>query len=187
MAANASSTVALVPASLTSALGYRNEIRELNEGAITPWFIVSILGGSIGAALLLMTSDRTFRLIVPWLLLFATLLFAFGAQISIALRGRMHGNKLLMLAILLPVAVYGGYLGEGWALFYWPFPALRIERYSRDERDQGDSGRFTKRDRFRYFYCLASCALGSYAHHDGFGYGRRLSLARYSPGACSPP
>ena len=113
VAANASSTVALVPASLTAALGYRSDIRQVDGRSITSWFVVSVLGGSLGATLLLITSDRTFRHIAPWLLLFATLMFAFGPQISIVLRGRLHANKALMLAILFPTTVYGGYFGGG--------------------------------------------------------------------------
>lgn len=43
--------------------------------------VLSLLGGAAGAALLLLTPDDTFRRVVPWLLLAATALFAFGPQI----------------------------------------------------------------------------------------------------------
>ena len=111
--ANASSTVALVPSAVTAAYAYREDIRSLQEAHLKSWFVVSLIGGAIGAALLLVTSDKTFRQIAPWLLLFATLVFTFGAQISTALRGRLHGNQVLMLSLLFPVAVYGGYFGGG--------------------------------------------------------------------------
>jgi uncharacterized protein len=111
--ANASNTVALVPGSLASAFSYRGDIARMEEGRIKTWFWVSLLGGAIGAALLLVTSDKTFRQIAPWLLLFATLLFAFGGRISIALRGRLHSSQTLMLLLLFPIAVYGGYFGGG--------------------------------------------------------------------------
>lgn len=111
--ANASSTVALVPGSMTAALSYREDIRRLNESRIKSWFFVSLFGGAAGAALLLFTSDKTFRQIAPWLLLFATVLFAFGSRVSVALRGRLHSSQPLMLAILFPVAIYGGYFGGG--------------------------------------------------------------------------
>lgn len=111
--ANASSTVALVPGSITAAVSYRQDIQRLNESSIKIWFLVSLLGGATGATLLLSTSDRTFRQIAPWLLLFATLLFAFGARVSAALRGRLHSSQPLMLALLLPISVYGGYFGGG--------------------------------------------------------------------------
>ena len=111
--ANASSTVALVPGSVASAISYRSDIVRLNEQRIKSWWIVCLIGGAIGAALLLFTSDRAFRQIAPWLLLFATLLFAFGPQVSIVFRGRLHSNQRLMLMLLFPIAIYGGYFGGG--------------------------------------------------------------------------
>lgn len=111
--ANASSTVALFPGSLASAISYREDIRALEEKRLKSWWIISLIGGAIGAVLLLVTSDKTFRQIAPWLLLFATLLFAFGGRVSAALRGKLHSNHALMLALLFPVSIYGGYFGGG--------------------------------------------------------------------------
>jgi hypothetical protein len=111
--ANASNTVAMVPSAGASAFSYRDDIRRLREERIKTWFVVSLIGGAIGATLLLLTSDKTFRQVAPWLLLFATLLFAFGTRISIALRGRLHSSQGLMLVLLFPIAVYGGYFGGG--------------------------------------------------------------------------
>ena len=111
--ANASNTVALVPGSLASAFAYRGDIARIEEGHVKIWFFVSLLGGAIGAALLLFTSDKAFRQLAPWLLLFATLLFAFGGRISMALRGRLHASQALMLVLLFPIAIYGGYFGGG--------------------------------------------------------------------------
>src|SRR5947199_8947751 len=59
--ANASNTVALVPGSLASVVAYRSDIDRVSEGRIKSWFLVSLLGGAIGAALLLFTSDKSFR------------------------------------------------------------------------------------------------------------------------------
>src|SRR3982750_1433668 len=111
--ANASNTVALVPGSLASAFSYRGDIARMEEGRVKTWFWISLLGGAIGAALLLFTSDKAFRQVAPWLLLFATLLFAFGGRISMALRGRLHASQALMLILLFPIAIYGGYFGGG--------------------------------------------------------------------------
>ncbi len=111
--ANASNTVALVPGSVASGIAYRGDIRRLGESRLKAWLLICMLGGAIGALLLLFTSDRTFRQIAPWLLLFATVLFAFGGQVSMALRGRLHSNQIAMLMLLLPIAIYGGYFGGG--------------------------------------------------------------------------
>ncbi len=116
--ANASSTVALVPGAFTSAAAFRHDIRRLNESQWKTWLIVSLIGGLMGAWLLLVTSDRTFRQIAPWLLLFATLVFAFGGQISVAMRGRLHGNRFLMLCLLFPISFYGGYFGGGIGIMF---------------------------------------------------------------------
>lgn len=111
--ANASSTVALVPGSAASAFSYREDVGRAEEKRLKSWFVVSLIGGAVGAILLLNTSDRLFRSVVPWLLLFATLLFAFGARVSMAMRGRLHSSQALMLTVLFPLTVYGGYFGGG--------------------------------------------------------------------------
>lgn len=116
--ANASNTVALVPGSAASAVAYRKDVKELGEGRVKSWFVLSVFGGLIGAILLLYTSDRTFRQIAPWLLLFATLLFAFGNQVSVALKGRLHASQTLMLLLLFPISIYGGYFGGGIGIMF---------------------------------------------------------------------
>jgi uncharacterized membrane protein YfcA len=111
--ANASNTVALVPGSMASVFSYREDIRRLADHRLKSWFIISVIGGAIGAALLLFTPDTTFRRVAPWLLLFATLLFAFGNQVSLAFRGRLQSSQTLMFLLLFPIATYGGYFGGG--------------------------------------------------------------------------
>ena len=128
MIANASNTVALVPGSVASAVSYRGDVERLGEKRIKSWFVVSLIGGAIGAALLLTTSDKTFRRLAPWLLLFATLLFAFGTRVSIAMRGRLHSNQALMIALLFPIAVYGGYFGGGIGIMF--LAAFRLYGYT---------------------------------------------------------
>ena len=111
--ANASNTVALVPGAMASVFGYRRDIERLADRRLKSWFLTCLAGGAAGAALLLFTSDKTFRHLAPWLLLLATLLFAFGNQVSLALRGKLHSSQALMFAVLFPIAVYGGYFGGG--------------------------------------------------------------------------
>jgi hypothetical protein len=111
--ANTSNTVALVPGSLASVVAYRREFSRVAGLNLMLWYVVSLCGGLIGAVLLLRTPDILFRHIAPWLLLFATLLFAFGRQVSEVFRGRLHASEPLMMMILFPIAVYGGYFGGG--------------------------------------------------------------------------
>lgn len=118
--ANATSTVALWPGSLASAGAYRRDIA--GSGRPLLWFsLVSLLGGFMGARLLLRTSDDAFRDAVPWLLLFATLVFAFGGTLVSRLRRERspaepspgRGSTLASLATQLVIAVYGGFFGGG--------------------------------------------------------------------------
>jgi hypothetical protein len=111
--ANTSNTVALVPGSLASVVAYRREFSRVKGLNLKLWYVVSLCGGLIGAVLLLKTPDSVFRHIAPWLLLFATLLFAFGRQVSELFRGRLHASEPMMMLILFPIAVYGGYFGGG--------------------------------------------------------------------------
>ena len=118
--ANVTSTVALWPGSLGGMLGYRREI-----GDSTQWMVrlagPSILGGLVGAFLLLRTSSRTFAALVPYLILFATILFAAQAQITHKLHldtasddSPPHKRWWVAAACFqFLVAVYGGYFGAG--------------------------------------------------------------------------
>lgn len=72
--ANATSTVALWPGQLSSLWGYRKEIGQ-TRSAIVPLTIIGLLGGIVGALLLLITPSATFDKIVPFLVLAATCLF----------------------------------------------------------------------------------------------------------------
>ena len=124
-AANVTSTVALWPGSLSGMFGFRRELRESRR-----WMLLlapsSIIGGMIGAYLLLRTPSRAFAAIVPYLILFATVLFAAGEPITRMLRRNnketgqtQSGNEtsrgwLVAAAVLqLLSATYGGYFGAG--------------------------------------------------------------------------
>src|SRR5215470_196029 len=75
--ANVTSTIGLWPASLGAMVGFRRELRESREW-ISVLLAPSFAGGILGAMLLLRTPSRTFAAIVPYLILFATSLFAAG-------------------------------------------------------------------------------------------------------------
>lgn len=113
--ANASNSVALWPASLSGAWAYRKELAHYKRYLI-PMGIVSFIGGIGGGLLLLATKDATFSKLIPWLLLFATVLFAFSGKISAWMRGVDSGkpnNSPTSLAGQAIVSVYGGFFGAG--------------------------------------------------------------------------
>jgi uncharacterized membrane protein YfcA len=111
--ANASSTAALIPGSIASTWAYRDELRELEGFPFRPLLGVSLVGGGIGALLLLFTPQRTFDFVLPWLMLVATTLFAFGPQISRFLKPRFHIGAATVIMVQLLISTYGGYFGGG--------------------------------------------------------------------------
>jgi uncharacterized membrane protein YfcA len=119
ISAIATNITALTPGCLVAALSDRTQLPPVDRGFVG-LVLASVIGAGIGAALLMVTSNRVFEILVPLLLGFATILFAFGERISAALRARSiakHGRepeiKLTSIPMLLPVSVYGGYFGAG--------------------------------------------------------------------------
>jgi uncharacterized membrane protein YfcA len=109
--ANASSTVALAPASFASAWAYRHDFKPFPGIGMTALIGCSLVGSLLGAILLLVTPQRTFDDIIPWLLGAATLIFAFGRQVSDAAQRIGTLGPRTMLAFQFLIAVYGGYFG----------------------------------------------------------------------------
>ena len=70
--ANATGTVALLPGYLAGAWGFREDLAPPPSLSLRAVVLLSLVGGSAGAGLLLLTSDSVFQRIVPWLLLVAT-------------------------------------------------------------------------------------------------------------------
>lgn len=113
VAANATGTVALLPGYASGVYGYRQDLTPVGMLSLPLLSVVSLVGGLVGAGLLLVTPDAVFRGIVPWLLLLATGLFAFGTVLAQRLRSLgLHGNGA-MLGTLFAVSVYGGYFNGG--------------------------------------------------------------------------
>lgn len=125
--ANASNTVALWPASLVSAWAYRRELAK-HRAWVAVLSGIALLGGIGGALLLLAISNAAFSRLIPWLLLLATLLFAFSDEIGrgIAAAKRRFGVPQAEMAVDAPlrggaggllfqgiVSVYGGFFGAG--------------------------------------------------------------------------
>jgi uncharacterized membrane protein YfcA len=115
--ANATSTVALWPGAAASLAGYREDVARHREW-LARLFLPSLLGGALGAVLLLRTPAKTFGAIAPFLILFATLLFLIQGMVA-----RWTGSHpdpgaspaRLAAAVVLQFAtsVYGGYFGAG--------------------------------------------------------------------------
>lgn len=111
LAANATSAVAVSPGYLGSTLGFRSELQALPRSLLRREILIAALGGLIGAGLLLVTPAPVFAGLVPWLLLFATALFAAGPKL--AQRNAGQGYATWRSPGLMLVAIYGGYFNGG--------------------------------------------------------------------------
>ena len=110
--ANATGTVALLPGYMAGAWGFREDTAPPPGLSMRLLVVLSLIGGAAGAALLLVTPDATFRRVVPWLLLAATALFAFGPQLRQRLAGGTPSAAKATVGVL-AVAAYGGYFNGG--------------------------------------------------------------------------
>ena len=116
--ANATNAVALWPASLAAAWAARSALRPLGRYLI-PLLLAGLAGGLLGGLLLLAGGDAVFSMLIPWLLLLATALFAASPWLSRWLAARRkEGNSVpphapASLAAHGLVSIYGGYFGAG--------------------------------------------------------------------------
>jgi len=126
LAANITSNIVVLPGSLSSAFGYRSYIRKVPI-RYALLMIPCIIGATIGALLLRNTPSARFGQLIPFLVLFSVILFAFQPLIHFHLHRHIHGKSkgylpLLFIGIaLLPVAVYGGYFGAGFGFIMLAF------------------------------------------------------------------
>jgi uncharacterized membrane protein YfcA len=111
VAANVSSTVALFPGTLASTWAYRRVFAQPAALSVRAMLPVTLAGGLLGAVLLLATPGRLFDAIVPFLLLLATLTFAFGSRAVVALHRIIAVGPGAILPMQFVISIYGGYFG----------------------------------------------------------------------------
>jgi hypothetical protein len=117
IAANATNTLALWPGSAASAGAYRREL-QFQGGQLVLFSTISLVGGLLGALLLLHIDDAAFDQLIPYLMLLATIVFAISPLLSRLLNSARSGRYgpwrgLGVLALYLAVAIYGGFFGAG--------------------------------------------------------------------------
>jgi uncharacterized membrane protein YfcA len=109
--ANATNNCAMWVGTLGSARGYQEEILE-HRALLLPVMAVSVVGSLIGACALLLTPSTLFERLIPWLLLFATSVFAVSPWL-VRRTGGAPKHASWQLVVQFCVAVYGGYFGAG--------------------------------------------------------------------------
>ncbi len=112
--ANATNNAAMFVGTFGSIRGYREELKTYRR-LLPPGVIASLLGGTVGAILLLRTPAIVFERMIPWLLLFAIVVFTISPFLTRKVEahdgGRLHAPW--QLAMQFVVAIYGGYFGAG--------------------------------------------------------------------------
>jgi uncharacterized membrane protein YfcA len=118
LAATTCNLTASFPGTFFAAMSDRAQLPPFNR-AFIGMVLASMIGAGLGASLLLATPERLFALLVPILLGFATVLFAFAQRVGDWLRARARRRgrdiefSVTSLKMLLPVSFYGGYFGAG--------------------------------------------------------------------------
>ncbi|HEY3369279.1 MAG TPA: sulfite exporter TauE/SafE family protein [Prolixibacteraceae bacterium] len=116
--ANVTNTVALVPGTIGGMWAQRKDFQSQYR-RLLKLLPVAILGGTGGGLLILNTSEQTFRTIIPYLILMATLLLAAQVRIKNWVVARMGNiqhekhNPFFMISMVFLAAIYGGYFGAG--------------------------------------------------------------------------
>ena len=191
--ANASNTVALWPGQLTSLATLRHDVQR----SLLPVVLsTSVLGGVVGAEVLLHTRQLTFLRLIPWLLLFGALLFGISGPVSRWLRQRAAKNPatrgvsdavnpLALTAALLPICFYIGYFGAGGGFLIMTVLAL----FGMEEMHQLNAMKvvaacasnfcaivtFVLSGRVLWQYCLVAMIFAGGGGYLGARYARRMN------------
>ncbi len=113
-AANITSTIALFPAQIVMGLTGRKQAESPPGVGFRALFVISLIGGALGGLILLATPPTFFAKLVPWLVLFATVVFAWGSFFK---KSPPPGTAAIParteMIIQFFIAIYGGYFGGG--------------------------------------------------------------------------
>jgi uncharacterized membrane protein YfcA len=112
-AANITSTIALFPGQMATGFAGRRHASGTPSLRFSVLVCLSLIGGALGAVLLLVTPVSIFSALVPWLVLFATLVFAWGSFFRRATTAEKPLGTVAAGATQLAISVYGGYFGGG--------------------------------------------------------------------------
>ena len=113
LTANITSTIALFPNQITTAFAGRKLAGGVGDVSLSKLFSLSLVGGVVGALLLLNTPATFFAKLVPWLVLFATAIFAWGSFRKAPIHAVERVSKPVLMLVQFLIGIYGGYFGGG--------------------------------------------------------------------------
>lgn len=111
--ANATSNVALQPGAIASAWTYRRGLGPIGGVGVRTLAAITFVAGIVGSLLLVVTPSQVFDVVVPWLLLIATIAIAFGKRAAETLQRHAAPGPRALVAAQVLLGVYGGYFGGG--------------------------------------------------------------------------
>lgn len=112
-AANIASTIALFPGQVANGVAGRSMVSGTDSLSFRTLFVISIFGGAVGGLLLLATPSSVFAAMVPWLVLFATAVFAWSNFGPKSMMPSAHIGPSATAVTQFFIAIYGGYFGGG--------------------------------------------------------------------------
>jgi uncharacterized membrane protein YfcA len=114
ISAQATNNVALWPGQVTSVIAYREDLQRHSK-RLFALSVASFVGGLIGAILLVITPSSRFLYLLPWLLLFAAVMFVLSEPLGrwLQTRGNARQSDLWLNVGMVVVSVYVGYFGAG--------------------------------------------------------------------------
>src|SRR5487761_1839802 len=121
LVANVTSNLVVLPGNISATYSYRRYLRKVPRQYLL-LLIPASIGAAFGAILLKHTSFSSFNHVIPWLILFAVILFTFQPFLYKLVNNHLHGSKrsrssnkpLIIVGVaILPLSVYGGYFGAG--------------------------------------------------------------------------
>lgn len=111
--ANATSNVALLPGAGMSAWAFRDELGPVGGVGVRTLSAITFAGGLAGSALLVLTPSHAFDVIIPWLVLYAFIVLAFGKRAAAWLHDRVTIGPGSLMVVQMLLGIYGGYFGGG--------------------------------------------------------------------------
>jgi uncharacterized membrane protein YfcA len=112
-AANATSNVALLPGAGMSAWAFRDELAPVGGVGVRTLSAITFVGGLAGSVLLVLTPSHAFDVIIPWLVLYAFIVLAFGKRAAAWLNERVTIGRRSLMVVQMLLGIYGGYFGGG--------------------------------------------------------------------------
>ncbi|MDG2340126.1 MAG: sulfite exporter TauE/SafE family protein [Paracoccaceae bacterium] len=116
--ANATATFMALPGYLAGAAGFKDELKSWGRPSMIRLTIVAAIGGGTGALLLSISSNEAFSLLVPFLLLAASLIFTFGDRIRKIAANYSRDVKSEGVIGIFAVSLYGGYFNGGLGIVF---------------------------------------------------------------------